>query len=56
MVRIVVRVWRVHVSAAAVEKKRQAREHGASRWTFRKRIKLFVDSLLGFSMVHLRLI
>ncbi|HIG68586.1 MAG TPA: glycosyltransferase [Myxococcales bacterium] len=35
---------------------RMAREHGISRWTFRKRLKLFVDSLLGFSMVPLRLI
>jgi glycosyltransferase involved in cell wall biosynthesis len=36
--------------------KRRSREHGISRWTFRKRAKLFVDSLLGFSMVPLRLI
>jgi dolichol-phosphate mannosyltransferase len=36
--------------------KRGSREHGVSRWTFRKRAKLFVDSLLGFSMVPLRLI
>lgn len=36
--------------------KRRAREHGVSRWTFRKRLKLFVDSLLGFSMVPLRLV
>lgn len=35
---------------------RQAREHGVSRWTFRKRLKLFVDSLLGFSMMPLRLV
>ncbi len=41
---------------AVIYYKRQAREHGASRWTFRKRLKLFVDSLLGFSMVPLRLI
>ncbi len=39
-----------------IQYKRQAREHGVSRWTFRKRLKLFVDSLLGFSMVPLRLI
>lgn len=36
--------------------KRGTREHGVSRWTFRKRLKLFVDSLLGFSMVPLRMI
>jgi len=35
---------------------RQERPHGVSRWTFRKRFKLFVDSLLGFSMVPLRLV
>ena len=36
--------------------RRQAREHGSSRWTFRKRLKLFADSLLGFSMLPLRLV
>ncbi|MCH7866485.1 MAG: glycosyltransferase family 2 protein [Myxococcales bacterium] len=41
---------------AVIQYERQAREHGVSRWTFRKRLKLFVDSLLGFSMVPLRLI
>jgi glycosyltransferase involved in cell wall biosynthesis len=41
---------------SVIQYKRQAREHGVSRWTFRKRLKLFVDSLLGFSMVPLRLI
>ena len=39
-----------------IEYHRMEREHGVSRWTFRKRLKLFVDSLLGFSMVPLRLI
>jgi glycosyltransferase involved in cell wall biosynthesis len=41
---------------AVINYKRQEREHGVSRWTFRKRLKLFVDSLLGFSMVPLRMI
>lgn len=41
---------------AVIHYERQARKHGESRWTFRKRLKLFVDSLLGFSMVPLRLI
>jgi dolichol-phosphate mannosyltransferase len=41
---------------AVIHYKRQAREHGVSRWTFRKRLKFFVDSLLGFSMVPLRVI
>ena len=35
---------------------RKARHHGVSRWTFRKRLKLFADSLLGFSMVPLRFV
>jgi dolichol-phosphate mannosyltransferase len=35
---------------------RLPREHGVSRWTFGKRLKLFADSLLGFSMVPLRLV
>jgi hypothetical protein len=43
-------------SPAVIKYKRQEREHGVSRWTFRKRLKLFVDSLLGFSMVPLRMI
>ena len=29
--------------------------HGKSRWTFRKRLKFFLDSMLGFSIVPLRL-
>jgi dolichol-phosphate mannosyltransferase len=41
---------------AVIQYARQVREHGTSRWTFRKRLKLFVDSLLGFSMVPLRLV
>jgi dolichol-phosphate mannosyltransferase len=41
---------------SVIQYKRLAREHGVSRWTFRKRLKLFVDSLLGFSMVPLRVI
>jgi polyisoprenyl-phosphate glycosyltransferase len=35
---------------------RQKREHGVSRWTFRKKLKLFVDTISGFSVVPLRLI
>ena len=36
--------------------KRQARVHGKSRWTFAKKLKLLVDSLLGFSYLPIRLI
>ena len=35
---------------------RRKRIHGKSRWTLSKRIKLFLDSLLGFSVVPIRLI
>ena len=33
---------------------RPERIHGKSGWTFSKRIKLFIDSLLGFSVVPIR--
>jgi glycosyltransferase involved in cell wall biosynthesis len=33
---------------------RQKRAHGRSRWTFAKRLKFFIDSLIGFSIVPLR--
>ncbi|KGR90036.1 glycosyl transferase family 2 [Ureibacillus massiliensis 4400831 = CIP 108448 = CCUG 49529] len=33
---------------------RQAREHGKSRWTFSKKIKLFVDSFVSFSYAPIR--
>jgi len=35
---------------------RRQRLHGKSRWTFRKKVKFFLDTLLGFSIVPLRLI
>ena len=35
---------------------RQKREHGKSRWTFSKKVKLFLDSFLGFSILPIRLI
>lgn len=35
---------------------RRERIHGKSRWSFRKRVKFFLDSLLGFSMSPLRMI
>lgn len=34
---------------------RRKRQHGKSRWTFLKRVKFFLDSLLGFSIVPIRL-
>ena len=36
--------------------KRRKRTHGRSRWTLGKRVKLFIDSMLGFSIVPIRLI
>lgn len=35
---------------------RGERIHGKSRWTFKKKINYFIDSLLGFSIVPIRLI
>ena len=35
---------------------RRKRVHGKSRWTFRKKVKFFLDTMLGFSIVPLRLI
>jgi dolichol-phosphate mannosyltransferase len=35
---------------------RRRREHGRSRWTFWKKVKFFLDSMLGFSIVPIRFI
>jgi len=35
---------------------RRERKHGRSRWTFSKRLKFFIDSLLGFSVTPIRII
>lgn len=35
---------------------REKRTEGRSRWTFRKKVKLFVDTITGFSVMPLRLI
>ena len=35
---------------------RVKREHGKSRWTFRKKFKAFIDIMLGFSVTPIRLI
>lgn len=39
-----------------VHYERRERIHGRSRWTFSKRVKFFIDSLLGFSVTPIRLI
>lgn len=36
--------------------KREERIHGRSRWTFSKKLKLFLDTFLGFSIVPIRAI
>jgi dolichol-phosphate mannosyltransferase len=36
--------------------RRRRRTHGRSRWTFWKRVKFFLDSLLGFSIIPVRTI
>jgi dolichol-phosphate mannosyltransferase len=35
---------------------RQQRQHGKSRWTFGKKVKFFLDSILGFSIIPIRAI
>lgn len=39
-----------------VEYHRARREHGKSRWTFGKKVKTFLDVMLGFSVTPIRLI
>jgi dolichol-phosphate mannosyltransferase len=39
-----------------IEYARRKREYGKSRWNFWKRLKLFIDALLGFSIVPIRMI
>src|SRR4029079_17689899 len=39
---------------ATIEYVRRRRTHGKSKWTLRKRLNFFVDSLVGFSIVPLR--
>lgn len=41
---------------AMIQYERQERVFGKSRWTFSKRLKFFLDSLLGFSIVPIRII
>lgn len=36
--------------------KRRKREHGASRWTFAKKVKLFIDTFISFSYAPIRFI
>jgi glycosyltransferase involved in cell wall biosynthesis len=35
---------------------RAARQHGKSRWTFRKKLRTFLDVMLGFSIAPIRII
>jgi dolichol-phosphate mannosyltransferase len=39
-----------------IQYERRARLHGRSGWSFAKRVKFFLDSLLGFSIVPIRVI
>jgi glycosyltransferase involved in cell wall biosynthesis len=39
-----------------IEYTRRKREYGTSQWNFWKRLKLFIDAILGFSIVPIRLI
>jgi dolichol-phosphate mannosyltransferase len=40
---------------AVLEYDRRERKHGKSRWSFRKRLNFFLDTILGFSVRPLRL-
>lgn len=41
---------------ATVFYERGDREHGTSRWTFAKKLTFFIDSILGFSVLPIRII
>ena len=42
--------------AATVPYERRKRQHGKSRWTFAKKLTYFIDSILGFSVLPIRII
>jgi dolichol-phosphate mannosyltransferase len=44
------------VSPVTIEYHRPERQFGKSRWTFGKKVNYFIDSMLGFSIVPIRLI
>jgi glycosyltransferase involved in cell wall biosynthesis len=41
---------------AVISYERQRRRHGKSRWTFRKKLNYFIDSITGFSVAPIRMI
>ena len=41
---------------ATVPYERRKRQHGKSRWTFAKKLTYFIDSILGFSVLPIRII
>ncbi len=41
---------------ATVHYERRERQHGKSRWTFAKKLTYFIDSILGFSVLPIRII
>ena len=46
--------WWLGFRPETIQYVRRRRRHGRSRWTLRKRIDFFVDSLVGFSILPLR--
>ncbi|AJC22651.1 glycosyltransferase family 2 protein [Pandoraea pulmonicola] len=44
------------VEPYVIHYKRMAREHGKSRWTFGKKLKLMIDSIFSFSFAPVRII
>ncbi len=47
--------WLGH-KPATVHYERRERQHGKSRWTFAKKLTYFIDSILGFSVLPIRII
>ena len=48
--------WWLGFEPVKIPYERRERRHGKGRWTFSKRIKFMLDSLLGFSIVPIRMI
>jgi dolichol-phosphate mannosyltransferase len=48
-------IW-LGVPPAVVPYRRRAREHGRSRWTFRKKLNFLIDTVSGFSVTPIRIL
>jgi glycosyltransferase involved in cell wall biosynthesis len=52
---VVALIYSLGFRQTVVRYRKQARARGRSKWTFRKKVRLVIDSLVGFSTVPLRL-